>query len=204
MKRRFSTRHRTIGYVIAAVVAIAIMIAFVLERAVIYDRISDKILPKPVDYSHVHVREVVDGDTIRLPDRKRVRLIGIDTPEYYESDKLFRDAKRAGITPQKMSNLGEQSYRFTRKLCEGKDVRLEFGPERFDSYGRLLAFVYLPDGSMLNEEIIRQGYGIAMLRFPFKQEYRDRFVAAQHTARKEGRGLWSQSPGLHELLEVYK
>jgi micrococcal nuclease len=48
-------------------------------------------------------------------------------------------------------------------MVEGKEVRLEFDWQRRDKYGRLLAYVYLPDGTFLNAELIKQGYGFASM-----------------------------------------
>ena len=55
-----------------------------------------------------------------------------------------------------------------------------------------LAYVFLEDGTFLNAEIIKQGYGHADTRFPFK--YMDRFRRYEREAREQGRGLWGMSP----------
>ena len=73
-------------------------------------------------------------------------------------------------------------------MVEGKRVRLEYDWERRDKYGRTLAYVYLEDGTFLNAEIIRQGYGFAYTRFPFK--YMEEFRKLEQDAREGGRGLW--------------
>lgn len=73
-------------------------------------------------------------------------------------------------------------------MVEGKRVRLEYDWERRDKYGRTLAYVYLEDGTFLNAEIIRQGYGFAYTRFPFK--YLEEFRNLETEAREAGRGLW--------------
>lgn len=85
---------------------------------------------------------------------------------------------------------GKEASAFTKKLTEGEMVRLEYddGTQRRDRYGRLLAYVYLPDGTFLNAEIIKQGYGFAYTRFPFK--YLEKF--RQYEARGTGAGLWAQ------------
>lgn len=78
-------------------------------------------------------------------------------------------------------------------MLEGKHVRLEYDWERTDRYGRTLAYVRLPDGALLNAEIIRQGYGHAYTRFPFK--YLDEFRQYEREAREAGRGLWGGQAG---------
>ncbi len=198
--RRSSKNNPVISFVIVACAVVA-GVVFFLQRTTIYDHIATHANNDYSNNNQVYIKQVVDGDTLRLSSGKRIRLIGVDTPEYYESNKLFRDAKRSGIDVKKIQHLGEQSYRFTQKLCEGKYVRLESGYERYDKYGRILAFVFLPDGTMLNERIIAEGYGLALLHFPCKQEYRDRFVAAQREAKSQQKGLWRLSPGLSTLAD---
>jgi micrococcal nuclease len=82
-------------------------------------------------------------------------------------------------------------------MVEGKTVRLEEDQQTTnrDKYNRLLRYVYLPDGSLLNAEIIRQGYGHAYTRFPFDKL--DEFRALEKEAREAERGLWGlESEGL--------
>jgi endonuclease YncB( thermonuclease family) len=64
----------------------------------------------------------------------------------------------------------------------------EYDWQRRDRYGRLLAFVNLPDGTFLNAELIRQGYGHAYTKYPFK--YMDEFKQLEREARESGKGLW--------------
>jgi micrococcal nuclease len=85
---------------------------------------------------------------------------------------------------------GKEASAFTRRMVEGKDVRLESDQETHDRYGRTLAYVYLQDGTLLNAEIIRQGYGHAYTRFPFR--YERQFVELEREARVNGRGLWGR------------
>jgi micrococcal nuclease len=88
-----------------------------------------------------------------------------------------------------VERFGKEAAAFTRSLAEGKQVRLEFDHERRDTYGRTLAYVYLPDGSLLNETIIREGYGFAYTRFPYQRM--ERFRELERQAREQGRGLWA-------------
>jgi micrococcal nuclease len=69
-------------------------------------------------------------------------------------------------------------------------VRLEYDWQRQDKYGRTLAYVYLEDRTFLNAEIIKQGYGHAYTRFPFK--YLEEFRGYEKDARESGRGLWEE------------
>jgi len=137
------------------------------------------------DKQNVRVREVIDGDTLDLdmPDGEnpftRVRLWGVDTPETRHPD------------------LGEMYYgpeasRFTKDCVEGKTVCVCLEPQEHsrDRYGRLLAYIYLPDGQMLNQELVEQGFGYADPRF--RHIFRKRFEDLEKQAAKEKRGLWKE------------
>ena len=119
---------------------------------------------------------VIDGDTIELEGGERVRLIGVNTPE--------------SVDPRRpVERFGKEASAFTRRLAEGKAVRLEYDSETRDPYGRTLAYIYLPDGTLLNAEIIRQGYGFAYTRFPYRRV--QEFVGLEREAREQERGLWA-------------
>ena len=142
-----------------------------------------------VDYGNILVTRAVDGDTLVLENNERVRLIGIDTPEMHESDKLERDARRSGQDIKTIQALGRRAYVFTRNLVEGKRVRLEFDAERFDKYKRMLAYVYLQDGTFVNAEIVKQGYA-SLMTYPPNIKYAQIFRKLYQEARENRRGLW--------------
>lgn len=144
---------------------------------------------KAVDYNNVLVTRVVDGDTLQMETGERVRLIGIDTPEMHESSKLHRDALRSQQDIATITAMGRQAYNFTKRLVEGKRVRLEFDIEKRDKYNRLLAYVYLQDGTFVNDEIIRQGYA-SIMTFPPNVKYVEVFRESYSEARENRRGLW--------------
>ena len=124
------------------------------------------------------VVRVVDGDTIEIEYQGRlekVRYIGIDTPET--------------VHPRRpVEAYGVEAAEANRQLVEGKRVRLEFDVQRRDRYGRLLAYVYAGD-TMVNEWLVREGYA-QVATYPPNLKYVDRFIAAQLSAREEGRGMW--------------
>ena len=122
------------------------------------------------------VTRVVDGDTIVVEGVGTVRLIGVDTPETVDPDSP-------------VEYYGKEASDFTRRVADRQIVTLEFDQDRVDRYGRTLAYVYLPDGTLLNAEIIRLGYGFAYTFFPFRLI--EEFRALEREARAAGRGLWA-------------
>jgi len=131
------------------------------------------------------VLKVVDGDTLDLAvaDVKtgkkwtRVRLWGVDTPEtkHPQLGKMY---------------YGPEAAELTRALALNESVTVSLEPFRNTrgKYGRLLAYIYLPDGTMLNEQLIIQGCGYADERF--EHMLKKRFSNLQHRAQSEKRGLW--------------
>ena len=127
----------------------------------------------------------IDGDTVivslpspppGLKQRERVRLLGVDTPP------LGRASDAAWA-------FGERASEFTRHRLLHRLVLLAFDWELRDRYGRLLAYVYLPDGACFNAELVREGYAHAYTRFPF--QFLEEFRSLQREARAQGRGLWA-------------
>ena len=140
------------------------------------------------------VVKVVDGDTLDVlvnGQEKRIRLIGVDTSELHESDKLIRDAKRSSCTEADLQELGAQATQFVSHLLSpGAAVRLEYGRRRYDDHQRILAFVWLADGRLLNELLLCEGYAQALLHYVFRSDYRTRFQQCGQRAQAEGKGLW--------------
>lgn len=143
----------------------------------------------PAAGGFVYVSRVVDGDTLKLSDGRRVRLIGIDTPEVHYSDKLLRDARRNNRDIKAIQDMGRKASDFTKGLAENKKVRLEFDVERKDKYGRLLAYAYLEDGTFVNARIMEEGYAQVMT-IPPNVRYADYFLKLQRQARENRKGLW--------------
>jgi len=146
---------------------------------------------KSYDYADILVKRVVDGDTLQLKSGERVRLIGIDTPEMHESNKLRRDSRESGRDIATIIALGKRSYKFTRGLVEGKRVRLEFDVEKYDIYGRLLAYVYLHNGIFVNAKIIEEGFA-SLMTIPPNVKHADLFLKLYQEARANQRGLWKE------------
>ena len=126
------------------------------------------------------VLRVEDGDTLTVDmngTSERVRFIGVDTPETQDP--------RVPV-----QCFGQAAGQFTKTLIGSSDVRLEADPTNTnrDRYNRLLRYVYMPDGRLVNAEIIKSGYGFAYTLFPF--EKLEEFRALELTAREQDLGLW--------------
>ena len=121
-----------------------------------------------------------DGDTISVDMNgkpEKVRFIGVDTPETHKPNAPVQC-------------YGPAASAFTKNVIGTKKVRLEADPlsTNRDRYDRLLRYVYLPDGTLVNERLIRDGYGFYYPYFPFKKS--GQFEIAQNKARAENKGVW--------------
>jgi len=131
------------------------------------------------------VTRVVDGDTIdiNLPDEPyehtRVRLWGIDTPE--------TKSQEFGVM-----YFGPQSSEFTSKFALGKKVEIYLDTDNRTrgKYGRLLAYIKLDNGKILNEELLMQGFAYADLRF--RHSYYNKYKQLQAVAKSIKKGLWKE------------
>lgn len=127
------------------------------------------------------VTSVSDGDTITVDmngSEEIVRFIGIDTPETQDPRKPVQC-------------YGHEASNYTKDLLRGKSVRLQADPldTNRDRYGRLLRYIYLADGTLLEEKLLNEGYALAYTAFPFEKA--SEFEAYEQTARTAGKGLWS-------------
>ncbi len=158
----------------------------------------------PEDFVKAYVVKVIDGDTlvVKIPKttfnnrktlknlRFTVRLVGIDTPESKRNRRANIQAGKTGKDVETIILLGKMAAKFTKRLAKkGSVVFLEFDVEPQDRYGRLLAYVWLKDGRMLNKEIICNGYAYP-LTVPPNIKYQDIFRKCFRHAREKGLGLW--------------
>jgi len=126
------------------------------------------------------VLRAIDGDTIEVRVGGRtedVRYIGVDTPETVKPD-----------TP--VQCFGPRASHFNHRLTEGRRVRLVFGVERRDVYGRLLAYVYLGH-SFVNAMLVRRGLARTLTIAP-NDRYAPLFRRLALRAARAGRGLWGR------------
>jgi endonuclease YncB( thermonuclease family) len=126
----------------------------------------------------VVVAKIYDGDTIKLTDERVVRFIGINTPEL---SRDFSPAQALAV---------EAKQTLAELLPIGAKLGLAYDQERKDHYQRTLAHVYLPSGQNLAAELIRRGYGFAIVVPPNTKQTACYFIS-EAQARKHGRGIWS-------------
>jgi micrococcal nuclease len=131
----------------------------------------------PENASVARVERVVDGDTIRLAGIGPVRLIGIDTPETYGG---------------RVECFGPEATRYVRGLLpRGARVRYTVGEEPRDRFGRLLVYLYMPDGAALNYVLVTAGYATA-LTIPPNDRYARVFERTERAARRARSGMWGE------------
>jgi micrococcal nuclease len=128
----------------------------------------------PAKRSTCTATSITDGDTFRC-GTERIRLLLVDAPETSQGE------------------FGAEATRGLRSLiAPGGAVVLEKDVEERDRYGRTLAYVYLPDGRMVNEEMARLGLVVVSV-YPPNVRHVDRIRAAVEAARDAKRGLWATS-----------
>ena len=180
---RWRMRRRVFraGAVLLTLAAVAGLLA--LDGAGLFGNARTSDFEKYHNKKFIVVR-VIDGDTLDVDCidgeylTTRIRLWGVDTPETVKPN-------------QPVEHFGKEACNFTRRHALQKTVRLELvQTSTRDKYGRLLAYVYLPDGKMLNRELVAAGYAYADPRFshPHMAEFRK----LGDDARKNGDGLWAQ------------
>lgn len=126
----------------------------------------------------VTVEHVHDGDSLRLSDGRKVRIIGINTPE------LAREEKPAEPFATKARD-------HLRQLINvPASVKLRWGVERKDRYGRTLAHVFLANGDNVSQRLLTDGMAMALTVPPNLWQWQC-YQSAEKTARKTKRGLWS-------------
>jgi micrococcal nuclease len=134
------------------------------------------------------VERVVDGDTIILKGGGKVRYLGMDAPE------MAREGR-----PEEF--LASEAQAENARLVHNQKLRLEFDLERYDQYGRLLAYLFLPDGRMVNAELVRRGLARVYL-IPPNLHYQATLVDCQRQAILAHQGLWHSPPPSDEASYI--
>lgn len=177
MRTKQSTKRLVAALVLMVLCFLVSLQAGTINRlsAQLWDIIAQR------DPTYAAVEEVVDGDTIRVnlgQTIETIRLVGVDTPETSHPSKPVQC-------------FGQAATRFLESMLNGQSVRLIADPESTnrDRYNRLLRHVYLRDGTHVNAEIIKEGFGFAYVAFPLSTL--NEFRVYEQEARLTGKGLWS-------------
>ncbi len=123
----------------------------------------------------------------------KVRLIGIDTPER-ENSQRDRYLIKQGISAARQREIYQLAKEFNIKQVKGKEVTLTLDDSPRDRYGRLLAYVRLPDGRLLNRVLLEQGMAVVYRRFSF--HLKEDFLTAEAEAKRNKLGLWAEDSKL--------
>lgn len=129
-------------------------------------------------FRYAAVETVLNGDTLLLGNGTVVELIGVDVPE-------------ADYSEERVRRFGLAAADFTQNMVEGKKVRIKYHHQN-NTDGRALASVYLMDGTFLNAEIIKQGYGRADSACASGEV--EEFQEYERQARENKRGAWAEMP----------
>jgi micrococcal nuclease len=169
----------------AIIPAIIILFTILLPSGILAER-SIRTLP-------AEILSITDGDTIviRLQGYKeKVRLIGVDAPECRPNPKAEKDVILTGAYLRTINEMGKRATQYVKSvLGSGDHVNIELDVQKRDWNGRLLGYVWLQDGRMLNEEIVRDGYA-GLMTYPPNTRHLRRLQEAYRDAREAKRGLW--------------
>lgn len=165
-------------FIFSVVVIALVLLVAATQSGWLKPRLGQNGVMQPGFY---RVSHFVDGDTIIVDMNghdETVRFIGVDTPETHKPN-----------TP--VQCYGPEAAAYTHQLIGASQIRLQADPldTNRDRYGRLLRYIYLPDGRLVEEELIRNGYGFAYTSFPF--EKKSRFIEIEKTSRSNKIGLWA-------------
>lgn len=153
-----------------------IIVMYLFALALFLPACSASNQPQANGQMEATVKRVVDGDTFELENGEKVRMIGMDTPETVKPN-------------HPVEPYGKEASNFTKELLTGQKVTLKFDVEPYDKYKRLLAYVYLSDGTFVNEKLVRDGYA-RIMTIPPNVAKADLFLEAEREAREQNRGLW--------------
>lgn len=129
--------------------------------------------------TEVTVSHVYDGDTVRLDNNEKIRLIGLNTPEVTTRNKAGEP-------------LGMAARTALRQRLTGQKVYLESDNLDYDRYRRRLAHVFLYNRKNVTAWMIAGGYGYAVT-IPPNLKHRNCYQAAEQEARRKKAGIWQHS-----------
>jgi endonuclease YncB( thermonuclease family) len=146
-----------------------------------------KLLKINPGYAFFQVKKVYDGDTILLNNGTKVRLLGINTPEVENRNKLAQP-------------FGEEAKQWLEKTLSGQKVRLQKDVEKKDKYGRTLAHVFTQTRRHINLELVEKGLATVNIHPP-GVKYTDALLSAQNKAEANEIGLWQHEQYQAKLID---
>lgn len=168
MRRKLIRPPRPAMFMFTAVICLVLWRLFnvVDTAAVVQQAVTAKVV------------RVIDGDTVELVDGRRVRLLGIDATELgYNGDS---------------SESGAEAARdWLKGRLNGKQVKLRYGPDRLDRYGRTLAWIFLPTGELVNKELLAEGQARLVTRFGLPGDLSAELHQATAQAQVMRKGIWN-------------
>jgi len=179
-RARTAVRVFLLFFIGLASVSPALAIQALAVQALAVQALADQTCPSLPFDDEAEIRYIYDGDTLHLKDGRKVRLIGINTPE------LARDHKPA------------EPYAFAAKEAlktlfqKDKSIALVYGKDKKDRYGRLLAHAFLTDGQNVQTALLKQGFASA-ITYPPNTRFSACYLEAEKDARCSNRGLWENS-----------
>jgi len=130
-------------------------------------------------YEFYSVKRVYDGDTVQLEDGRKIRFLGINTPEIQHRDKQAE----AG---------GQEAKAWLFAKLRNQRVRLELDAEKTDKYGRTLAYLFTEKNELINLSLVKQGLASISI-YPPNLLYVNELIAAEKQAEQDKLGLWALS-----------
>jgi micrococcal nuclease len=151
---------------------------------------SDDLFNSSKKQDEALVVKVATSDLIVLEDGRRIKLIGVESlgPPHHQYVKYDDKGHVIEEPVEPTISLEEQALTYAQDLLENKRVRLEYDVDAGDTSGYLYAYVYLPNGRMVNAELLRMGFVKLRIVAP-NVKYEDKLRVAYRQAKKEKRGL---------------
>lgn len=175
-------RKKTKTALLSAAIIIALMYQVYKNQSFTKDMSDSQFAEQTNIPSELYtVERVVDGDTLKVNidgHTITVRLIGIDTPESVHPDD------------NKNTVQGEIASDYVKELLACSSVQLEYDTEKYDKYERVLAYIYLEDGTMLNALLLQEGYA-KTLTVETNTKYEEYFSRLQEKTKAAEEGFWS-------------
>ncbi len=142
-------------------------------------------------YKDVKIERIIKSDLVLLDNGKKIHLIGIKV--FDEPKRGNRPTDKYGFviedsTSDPTTSIEDRAYEFASELMENKKVRVEYDVKTIDADGFILGYVFLPNGTMANAEILRQGFAELHIQPP-NLKYADQLREAYREARSEKRGV---------------